>query len=111
MSKFTKYIAGGWERLVSSLDNHSLGMSGRKLAALTAMAFAFYVHYLLRKMVMTGKNEEAILDTLFWFDIVDLLFVLLCLGIVTFEQIIKLKMDKGNDKVKENEKSSEQLPS
>jgi hypothetical protein len=87
-------MKGIFEKLDSSLDNHSQGWSGRKLSAVTAMAFAFYIHYLLRKMVMTGKNEVAILDALFWFDIVDLLFVLLCLGIVTFEQILKLKMNK-----------------
>ena len=108
MWKYIKLLAN---QISLSLDNHSKGWSGRKLSAVTAIAFSFYVHYLLRKMVISGKNEEAILETLFWFDVIDLLFVLLCLGIVTFEQIIKLKMDKGNDKVKENEKPSEPLPS
>jgi hypothetical protein len=98
IKKILSPITNFFNQISSSLDNHSSGWSGRKLSAVTAMGFAFYVHYLLRKMVISGKNEEAILETLFWFDVIDLVFVLLCLGIVTFEQIIKLKMSKEDTK-------------
>lgn len=65
----------------SIFDNYSQGASMRKiLAFLTGAIFAGYLHY---KWV---DKENA-----FNFLVADLACALLCLGIITMEQVIKLK--------------------
>ena len=66
-------------KLFASLDTHSLGFSGRKLTALFSVLVGAYITYTL--------PLEVRLHALYSWQ----LLALLCLGIVTFEQIIKLK--------------------
>jgi hypothetical protein len=68
-----------FKNIFASLDNHNLGYSGRKLTALFAVLMGAYITYTL--------PLEARLHALYSWQ----LLALLCLGIVTFEQIIKLK--------------------
>ena len=72
-------------KLDASLDNHSKGWSGRKLTSLFAVLMAAYI-------TKFELPQEAQLHALYaW-----LLLVVMCLGIVTAEQIIKFK--NGNEK-------------
>lgn len=73
-----------FKNIFASLDNHNLGYSGRKLTALFAVLMGAYITYTL--------PLEVRLHALYSWQ----LLALLCLGIVTFEQIIKFK--NGNDK-------------
>lgn len=66
--------------LINSLNNTDLGFSARKLTAFALMVLIAYVHY---KYVDLSNAIEAIL--------IDLAGVLLLLGIITFEQILKFK--------------------
>lgn len=66
--------------LVSSLDTHSRGASARKLSA---FAFMWAIAYCHLKYV-----DATIVVEVIWADIAGLL---LCLGIVTIEQIVSLK--------------------
>ena len=68
------------ENLINSLNNQDSGFSARKLTAFALMVLIAYVHY---KYVDLSNAIEAIL--------IDLGGVLLLLGIVTFEQILKFK--------------------
>ena len=68
------------ENLINSLNNTDSGFSARKLTAFSLMVLIAYVHY---KYVDLSNAIEAIL--------IDLGGVLLLLGIVTFEQILKFK--------------------
>lgn len=68
-------------KLFASLDNHSLGYSGRKLTAMASIIIAAYVTYTL--------PLDVRLHALYAWQIL----ALLCLGIVTAEQIIKFKND------------------
>lgn len=68
-----------FKNLFASLDNHNLGYSGRKLTALFAILIAAYVTYTL--------PVDAKLHAVYAWQIL----ALLCLGIVTVEQIIKFK--------------------
>lgn len=67
-------------KLFASLDNHSLGYSGRKLTALFAILMGAYI-------TMYKLPTEAYLHALYAWQIL----CMLCLGIVTVEQIIKFK--------------------
>ena len=68
------------ENLINSLNNTDSGFSARKLTAFSLMILIAYVHY---KYVDLSNAIEAIL--------IDLGGVLLLLGIVTFEQIIRFR--------------------
>lgn len=70
-------------KLTNSLDTTSSGFSGRKLTALASIIIAAYVTYQL--------PADAKLYALYSWQAL----ALLCLGIVTFEQIVKLK--NGNE--------------
>ena len=72
-------------KLFNSLDNHTLGYSGRKLSALSGVITAIYITVKLLPI-------DAQLHALY----VWLLFALLCLGIVTIQNVIELK--NGKDK-------------
>lgn len=65
--------------ILASLDNHSKGYSGRKLTAVWSVLVATYVTYQL--------PEDMRLHALYAWQIL----ALLCLGIVTVEQVIRLK--------------------
>jgi hypothetical protein len=71
--------------ILASLDNHSKGYSGRKLTAVWSVLVASYVTHRL--------PEDMRLHALYAWQIL----ALLCLGIVTFEQIIKLKNGGNNE--------------
>ena len=72
-----------FKKLFNSLDNHTLGYSGRKLSALAGVITAIYITVHLLPM-------DAQLHALY----VWLLFALLCLGIVTIQNVIELKNGK-----------------
>lgn len=67
------------KKLFASFDTTTLGFSGRKLTAFYSVIIAAYVTYNL--------PVEARLHALYAWQIL----ALLCLGIVTVEQIIKFK--------------------
>jgi hypothetical protein len=71
------------KKLSNSLDTTSSGFSGRKLTALASIIIAAYVTYQL--------PADAKLYALYSWQTL----ALLCLGIVTIEQIVKLK--NGNE--------------
>ncbi len=73
------------ENLINSLNNTDSGFSARKLTAFALMILIAYVHY---KYVDLSNAIEAIL--------IDLGGVLLLLGIITFEQILKFKNGNSN---------------
>ena len=73
------------ENLINSLNNQDSGFSARKLTAFALMVLIAYVHY---KYVDLSNAIEAIL--------IDLGGVLLLLGIITFEQILKFKNGNSN---------------
>ncbi len=72
------------KKLVSSLDTTTNGFSGRKLTALASIIIAAYVTYTLPDAVK--------LYALYSWQAL----ALLCLGIVTVEQVIKLKNGEGS---------------
>lgn len=69
-----------FNNLFASLNNQEGGFSARKLTAFSLMILIAYIHY---KYVDLSNAIEAIL--------IDLAGVLLLLGIITFEQILKFK--------------------
>ena len=73
-------------KLFASLDNHSLGYSGRKLTALFSILMGAYITYCKLPI-------EAQLHALYAWQVL----CVLCLGIVTAEQIIKLKNGSKED--------------
>jgi hypothetical protein len=77
-----------FKKLVASLDNTSLGFSGRKLTALFSVIIAAYVTY-------TVPLDVRLYALYSWQAL-----ALLCLGIITIEQVIKLKNGQA---AKENE--------
>lgn len=76
------------KKLFNSLDNHSLGFSGRKLTALFSILMGAYI------TVVKLPTEQYFEALCAW-----LCVALLCLGIVTIQNIIEFK----NGKQKENE--------
>ena len=83
-----------WEKLLKSFDNSKDGYSGRKLSAFAGVFVATYITF---KYIEPQYLIEAIM--------VWLCFSLLCLGIVTIEQIVKLK--NGNSITEKTEKTDE----
>lgn len=73
--------------LLSSMDNNTIGASARKLSAFWGIVFvATFISY--------KHSSDANAPTLIT---IWLLFALLCLGLVTMEQIIKLKNDNAKN--------------
>lgn len=70
-------------KIFASLDNHSIGYSGRKLTALFSILMGAYI-------TAYKLPTEAYLHALYAWQ----MLCVLCLGIVTAEQIIKLKNGK-----------------
>lgn len=75
-----------FNRLINSFDNENAGFSARKLTAFALVLCIYYIHY---KYV----NESIAIEAL----IIDLCGVLIALGIVTAEQVIKLKNGGNNE--------------
>ena len=73
-------------KLTASLDNHSRGYSARKLSALSAIIAAYYVTYMFTNVEVLDYVLTA------W-----LCFALLCLGIITAQQVIELKNGKKDE--------------
>lgn len=93
MSNLRKYVG-------SMFDNHSVGASMRKILAFTTgVVFAGYLHY-----------KFVDLSNAFEFLVADLTCALLCLGIITMEQVIKFKNGgkENQEKVETDTDSSEQ---
>jgi hypothetical protein len=93
MSNLKKYIG-------SMFDNHSVGASMRKILAFTTgVVFAAWLHY------NYVDNTNA-----FEFLVADLACALLCLGIITMEQVIKFKhgSKENQEKVETDTTSPEQ---
>lgn len=74
-----------FKKVFASLDNHSLGYSGRKLTAVFAILMGAYI-------TKYHLPTEAYLHALYAWQIL----ALLCLGIVTIQNIIDFKNGKDN---------------
>jgi hypothetical protein len=74
------------DNIFKSLTTDTEGFSARKLTALTAIIVAIYITYTL--------PDETRLHALYAWQTL----ALLCLGIVTVEQIIKFKNGNGSEK-------------
>ena len=86
-----------FKKLFGSLDNTQDGWSARKLTAFASIITAIYVTYTL--------PLDVRLHALYAWQAL----ALLCLGIVTFEQILKFKSGgTEKDKVDATKKDSEQ---
>lgn len=80
-----------WGKFINSFDNTKNGFSARKLSAFIAVLTSIYATY---KFVDTTTVVHSLM--------VWLTFALLCLGIITVEQILKFK---GNIENKEDNES------
>lgn len=69
-----------WTSLINSFDNKNDGFSARKLSAFVAVIIGVYI---TRYLIPSTEQINALYA---W-----LAFALLCLGIVTIEQILKFK--------------------
>jgi hypothetical protein len=78
-------------KLFASLDNHSLGYSGRKLSSLAGVMVGVYI------TVHEIPKTDLITALYAWLG-----FALLCLGIVTVQNIIDFKNGKENNNTDSN---------
>jgi hypothetical protein len=84
-----------YEGIIGSLDNKkNTGFSARKISVLVMMVMIILIHSSWLKHAFLREDYEYIIEIL----TIDSLFVLLLLGIVTMEQVTKLK---NGTKVKE----------
>lgn len=75
-----------FQKIAASLDNTTLGYSGRKLSSLAGVLVSVYITIKLIPV------SEIITALLIWLS-----FSLLCLGIITVQQIIDFKNGKTNN--------------
>jgi hypothetical protein len=87
-----------FKKLLSSFDNSPGGFSARKLSAFTAV---MAVSVIITHRYTTPENLRDIL-------IVWLTFALLCLGIITAEQVIRFREGKENKPTAQTETESPQ---
>ena len=81
-------IAQIYKGVIGSLDNKkNSGFSARKISVLVIMVCIIFIHLSWLKHAFLREDYEYIIEILS----IDSLFVLLLLGIVTIEQISKLK--------------------
>ena len=81
-------IAQIYKGIIGSLDNKkNSGFSARKISVLVIMVCIIFIHLSWLKHAFLREDYEYIIEILS----IDSLFVLLLLGIVTIEQISKLK--------------------
>lgn len=78
--------------LLSSFDNHSTGLSGRKLTAFAGVSSG--VSSQLVWLIYAFKSGDF--DLLTEIVIIDFSLALLCLGIITFQEILKFKNGNSN---------------
>jgi nitrogen fixation/metabolism regulation signal transduction histidine kinase len=77
-----------YKGIIGSLDNKkNSGFSARKISVLVIMVCIILIHLSWLKHAFLREDYEYIIEILS----IDSLFVLLLLGIVTMEQITKLK--------------------
>jgi len=89
--KIKAKISEIYRGLIGSLDNNkNTGFSARKITVLVVMVCVIFVHASWLKHAFLREDYEFIIEIL----TIDSLFVLLLLGIVTIEQISKLKNGK-----------------
>ena len=87
-----------YEGVIGSLDNKkNSGFSARKISVLVVMIMVILIHISWLKHAFLREDYKYIIEILS----IDSLFVLLLLGIVTIEQINKLKGLKDKDKAPE----------
>ena len=86
--EFKKKITQIYEGIIGSLDNRkNTGFSARKISVLVVMVCIIFIHASWLKHAFLREDYDYIIEIL----VIDSLFVLLLLGIVTIEQISKLK--------------------
>jgi nitrogen fixation/metabolism regulation signal transduction histidine kinase len=86
--EFKKKITEIYRGLIGSLDNRkNSGFSARKISVLVVMVCIIFIHASWLKHAFLREDYDYIIEIL----VIDSLFVLLLLGIVTIEQISKLK--------------------
>lgn len=78
-----------FSRLIQSFDNTQAGYSARKLSAFAGVCISLWITF---KITTEGTLVEVLL---IW-----LLFALLCLGIVTVEQVIRFKEGVKREPIK-----------
>jgi nitrogen fixation/metabolism regulation signal transduction histidine kinase len=82
-----------YKGLIGSLDNKkNSGFSARKITVLVVVVCIIFIHASWLKHAFLRENYEYIIEILS----IDSLFVLLLLGIVTIEQVSKLKNGNKN---------------
>lgn len=86
-----------FQKLIHSFDNEPQGFSARKLSAFIAVVMAIYatVHYV---------DGTTVINAL----MVWLTFALLCLGIITAEQVLRFKGQSEPEKQKEEPNNDKQ---
>lgn len=88
--KFSQIYTG----LIGSLDNEkNTGFSARKITVLVVMFMIILIHLSWLKHAFLREDYKFIVEILS----IDSLFVLLLLGIVTIEQVAKLKSGNKNE--------------
>ena len=86
--RITSKIAEIYKGVIGSLDNKkNSGFSARKITVLVVMVCILLIHLSWLKHAFLREDYKYIIEIL----TIDSLFVLLLLGIVTIEQISKLK--------------------
>lgn len=101
--QYKKKITQIYEGLLGSLDNKKgNGFSARKISVLVIMICIIFIHASWLKHAFLREDYEFIIEIL----TIDSLFVLLLLGIVTIEQISKLKNGKVIKQEKKDAKSN-----
>ena len=75
-----------FDNLINSFTTEKGGFAARKLTAFAFMVCIAYIHY----SVLTIENVEVFL----W---VDLAGVMLCLGLVTAEQLVSIRGGQTNN--------------
>jgi len=75
------------DKLVASFDNSAIGFSARKLSAFISVTVAIVATFVY-------VDEKVITNTL----IIWLTFALLCLGIITAEQVLRYFKDSNDSK-------------
>jgi len=93
-----------YKNLLGSLDNKkNSGFSARKLTAFIGVACYVLIHLSWLKHAFLKEDYEYMIELV----VVDALFILLSLGIVTLEQISRLKEgNRGNEKRKEGNENN-----
>jgi hypothetical protein len=80
-----------WQKLIASFDNSTDGFSARKLSAFIGIVVAIIT-------TMKFVDQKVVINAIeVW-----LIFSLLCLGIITAQQIVEFRKGGGSDEAKKN---------